>query len=105
MATPHAINQMFTYGAVVHAPRRPPAMTLHLLEAILTITMLATLGGAQNWVEIDQWGPAPHQWLSDVLDLRPGIPAHATFGRVCAGSSPRAPAGLAGRAERAGASC
>jgi hypothetical protein len=56
METPNAINQMFSYFAVVHDPRRQHPTTLHPLEAIITITILATICGAHNWVEIEQWG-------------------------------------------------
>ena len=75
---------MFSYFAVVHDPRRQHPTTLHSLEAILTITILATICGAHNWVEIEQWGQAHHQWLAEFLDLTHGIPSHDTFGRVFA---------------------
>ena len=84
METPHAISQLFAYFAVVHDPRRQHPTMLHSLEAILTITILATICGAQNWVEIEQWGQAHHQWLAEFLDLTHGIPSHDTFGRVFA---------------------
>ena len=84
MDTPHAISQLFAYFAVVHDPRRQHPTTLHALEAILTITILATICGAQNRVEIEQWGQAHHQWLAEFLDLTHGIPSHDTFGRVFA---------------------
>ena len=84
MEIPKAIDQMFSYFAVVHDPRRQHPTTLHSLEAILTMTILATIGGAQNWVEIEQWGQAHHQWLAEFLDLTHGIPSHDTFGRVFA---------------------
>jgi predicted transposase YbfD/YdcC len=84
MEIPKAIDQMFSYFAVVHDPRRQHPTTLHSLEAILTITLLATICGAQNWVEIEQWGQAHHQWLAEFLDLTHGIPSHDTFGRVFA---------------------
>ena len=84
MDIPKAIDQMFSYFAVVHDPRRQHPTTLHSLEAILTITLLATICGAQNWVEIAQWGQAHHPWLAEFLDLTHGIPSHDTFGRVCA---------------------
>jgi hypothetical protein len=51
-----AIDQMFSYFAVVQDPRRQHPMTHHSLEAILIITILGTICGAQNWVEIEQWG-------------------------------------------------
>ena len=84
MAPPKAIDQMFSSFAVVHDPRRQHPTTLHSLEAILTITILATIGGAHTWVEIEPWGHAHHQWLSGCLDLTDGILSHDTFGRVCA---------------------
>jgi DDE family transposase len=51
--TPNAIDQMFSYFAVVQDPRRQHFTTLHSLEAIITITILATMCGAQNWLEIE----------------------------------------------------
>lgn len=79
-----AIDQMFTFFAVVHDPRRQHPTTLHTLETILTITILATICGAQNWVEIEHWGHAKAEWLAEFLDLTHGIPSHDTFGRVFA---------------------
>jgi len=48
METPNAIDQMFAYVAVGHDPRRQHPTTLHPLEAIITITILATSCGAHN---------------------------------------------------------
>jgi predicted transposase YbfD/YdcC len=90
MEPPKAIDEMFSYFAVVHDPRRQHPTTLHSLEAILTITILATICGAHNWVEIAQWGHAHHPWLAEFLDLTYGIPSHDTFGRVFALLDPTA---------------
>lgn len=90
MEPPKAIDQMFSYVAVVHDPRRQHPTTLHSLEAILTITILATICGAHNWVEIEQWGHAHRPWPSEFLDLTYGIPSHDTFGRVLALLDPTA---------------
>src|SRR6266487_251942 len=60
---PTAIDQMFTFFAVVHGPRRQHPTTLHALEMIITITILATIYGAQNWVGIEHWGKAKVAWL------------------------------------------
>ena len=84
MDTPNAIDHMCGYFADVEDPRRPHPTTLHSLEAILIITILGTLCGAQNWVEIAQWGEARQAWLREFLDLPYGIPSHDTFGRVFA---------------------
>jgi predicted transposase YbfD/YdcC len=79
-----AIDQMCTFFAVVHDPRRQHPTTRHTLEAILTITILATICGAQHGVEIAHWGQAKGEWLAEFLDLPQGIPSHDTFGRVFA---------------------
>jgi DDE family transposase len=84
MDTANAIDQMFSYFAVVHDPRRQHPPTLHSLEALIIITILGTICGAQNWVEIAQWGQARKSWLSEFLALPHGIPSHDTFGRVFA---------------------
>jgi hypothetical protein len=73
---------MFSYFAVVHDPRRQHPTTFHSLEALIIITILATICGAHNWVEIEQWGHAQKSWLSQFLALPHGIPSHDTFGHV-----------------------
>ena len=88
MAQPTAIDQMLAFFAVVHDPRRQHPTTLHTLETILTITILATICGAQQWVEIAHWGQAKAAWRAEFLDLPPGIPSHDTFGRVFAVLAP-----------------
>ena len=84
MAQHTAMDHMFTFFAVVHDPRRQHPTTLHPLETILTITILATICGAQNWVEVAHWGQAKAAWLAEFLDLTQGVPSHDTFGRVFA---------------------
>jgi predicted transposase YbfD/YdcC len=79
-----ALDPMCSYFANVEDPRRPHPTTFHSLEAILIITILGTICGAQNWVEIEQWGQAQQAWLSEFLELPHGIPSHDTFGRVFA---------------------
>ncbi len=84
MDTPNAIDPMFGYFANVKEPRREHSTTFHSLEAILIITILGTMCGAHNWVEIEQWGEAKQAWLCEFLELPHGIPSHDTFGRVFA---------------------
>lgn len=88
MAQRTAIDQMCAFFAVVHDPRRQHPTTLHALETSLTITRLATIGGAQHGVEIAHWGQAKAAWLAAFLDLTQGIPSHDTFGRVLAVFNP-----------------
>lgn len=54
----------------------------HPLLSIITIAICGTLCGADNWVDIEMYGQAKHEWLSKFLDLPHGIPSHDTFGRV-----------------------
>jgi predicted transposase YbfD/YdcC len=54
----------------------------HPLLSIITIAICGTLCGADNWVDIEMYGQAKHEWLSTFLDLPHGIPSHDTFGRV-----------------------
>jgi hypothetical protein len=84
MAHPATIEQLWAFFAVVHDPRRQHATPWHPLETIRVITILATICGAQHWVEIAPWGHAKATWLAACLDLTHGIPSHDTFGRVFA---------------------
>ena len=84
MAQPTALDQLCAFFAVVHDPRRQHPTTLHTLETLLTVTILATMCGAQSWVEIEHWGKAQAAWLAAFLDLTPGMPSHDTLGRVFA---------------------
>ena len=65
-------------------PRAPGRNHRHKLEDIFAITLLAVIGGADNWVEISQFGRSRHEWLQTFLELPNGIPSHDTFGRVFA---------------------
>jgi predicted transposase YbfD/YdcC len=54
----------------------------HLLIEIITIALCGVICGADNWVEIEQFGKAKEKWLRTFLRLPNGIPSHDTFGRV-----------------------
>lgn len=54
----------------------------HDLIDLLTIALCATLGGADNWVEVAQFGQAHHTWFARFLRLPSGIASHDTFARV-----------------------
>lgn len=63
-------------------PRIDNHNKLHNLHDILVITILATICGADNWVDIKEFGEAKYDWLSTFLELPNGVPSHDTFGRV-----------------------
>ena len=54
----------------------------HELRDILMITLCAVICGADNLVEIEEFGKAREDWFRRFLKLPNGIPSHDTFGRV-----------------------
>ncbi len=54
----------------------------HTLLDIITIAICGIVCEADNWVDIEMFGQAKHEWLSSFLGLKHGIPSHDTFGRV-----------------------
>ena len=55
---------------------------LHLLKDILLIAVCATIGGADGWEEIEEFGKAKQEWFATFLELKNGIPSHDTIRRV-----------------------
>ena len=70
-------------------PRRQRTQRHQLLD-ILAIAILGTLCGADNWVDIADFGRTKEDWLRQFLELPNGIPSHDTFGRVFARLDPEA---------------
>jgi predicted transposase YbfD/YdcC len=62
----------------------------HKLVDIVVIALCAVVGGADGWVDVEEFGHAKHDWFRTFLDLPNGIPSHDTFGRVFARIDPRA---------------
>lgn len=60
-------------------PRRAP---LHQLSEALTITLCATIAGANHIVGIVKWAEQHIAWLQDILELPCGLPSHDTLGRI-----------------------
>jgi len=56
----------------------------HLLLDIVLITICAVICGADNWVEIENYGIAKQEWLETFLELPNGIPSHDTLERTLA---------------------
>lgn len=54
----------------------------HLVIDIIAITVMATISGMHNWIEIVDWATGNEKWLKTILKLPSGIPSHDTFGRV-----------------------
>jgi predicted transposase YbfD/YdcC len=56
----------------------------HNIFDMLVIAVLATICGADGWVEIERFGQDKEEWLKTFLELPNGIPSHDTFGRLFA---------------------
>lgn len=54
----------------------------HQLIDILVIAILAIIGGAQGWEDIENYGISKQKWLEEFLALPNGIPSDDTFRRV-----------------------
>lgn len=62
----------------------------HLLIDILFIAIAATIGGADNFADIERFARAKESWFRRFLQLPGGIPSHDTFNRVFAKLDPAA---------------
>ena len=67
------------YFAELDDPRTGPAI-LHRLIDIVVIALCAVICGADEWVEVEQFGQAKYAWSKRFLELPHGIPSHDTFG-------------------------
>ena len=54
----------------------------HELQSILAIALCATIAGADNWVEVAEFGELHHDWFVRFIPLPSGIASHDTFARV-----------------------
>lgn len=54
----------------------------HKLIDIIAIAICAVICGAEDWVDIENFGNGKQVWLQTFLELPNGIPSHDTFGRV-----------------------
>lgn len=57
---------------------------LHSFEDILFLTIAAVICGADNFVEIEEFGLIKKEWLSTFIRLENGIPSHDTIGKLFA---------------------
>ena len=66
----------------IEDPRRLGHNYQHKLTDILAIAILATICGADNWVEMEEFAVSKEDWLRTFLHLPYGIPSHDTIARV-----------------------
>lgn len=71
-----------SYFESLEDPRTQDRNLRHKLEDIFAISILGTICGADNWVEMSQFAMSRESWLREFLELPNGIPSHDTFCRV-----------------------
>lgn len=74
-------NSVLSYFGELEDPRNAINLT-HPFINIVSIAILATICGADDWVAVETYGHSKKVWLETFLDLSNGIPSHDTFGRV-----------------------
>ena len=56
---------------------------IHSLDTILMVAIIAIICGADDWVEVEEFGNSKKVFFQEVLNIAyRGIPSHDTFGRV-----------------------
>lgn len=75
-------SRFIQYFEEVDDPRINIHKVRHELMDIIVITILAVICGADNWVDISEFGESKYDWLQKFLKLPNGIPSHDTFGRL-----------------------
>jgi hypothetical protein len=63
---------------------------LHPFISIVMIALLATIGGAKGWEDLETYGVSHEAWLSEFLALPFGIPRADTYRRLFERISPTA---------------
>lgn len=81
MATCPAASLLLTFFNDLKDPRSPLGK-LHSLETIITVAPVGILCGADEWVEIEEFGKAKLELFQQHFPVAGnGIPSHDTFGR------------------------
>ncbi len=74
-------ENLLTYVEELTDPRKPRTQK-HLFKDIITIAILAVIGGAEGWEDIENYGISKYSWLKEFLELANGLPSDDTFRRV-----------------------
>ena len=88
LATNSPVKLIETHFGSLRDPRAAHSI-LHKLIDILVITICAVICGADNFVEIAEYGKEKKEWLKTFLELEHGIPSVDTFERIFARLKPK----------------
>ena len=75
------ISSLQVYFKTLPDPRME-AKCDHLLIDIISLSICATIAGANDWEAIETFGKSKEMWLRQWLELPCGIPSHDTIERV-----------------------
>ena len=82
---------LIKYIEEINDPRSTSSINYkHPFVSIVFIAFVASLCGANDWVEIEATGNEMKDWISKFVPIPHGIPSHDTFGRVFSLISPEA---------------
>lgn len=70
-------SSVLSYFNALEDPRNGNNLT-HPFINIVSIAILATICGADDWVAVTAYGQAKQKWLEMFVDLSSGIPSIAT---------------------------
>lgn len=65
-------------------PRKQTGRLQYPLQELLLTALCAVSAGAEDWVDVAEWGVFKLQWLQRFLPFERGIASHDTFSRVFA---------------------
>ena len=83
------MTSIHKYFQTLPDPRKDSRVR-HLLMDILCIALLAIIGGAESFNDIELFARCKEEWLRNFLSLPNGITSHDTFNRVFSILSPDA---------------
>lgn len=84
---PEPVEQLHKRFSALDDPRVERTKRHRLLD-IIAIAICAVICGADDWVEIAEFGNEKREFFEGFLELPNGIPSHDTFGRVFARLNP-----------------
>jgi len=73
--------------SVINDPRQDWKVTLSLSD-IIFIAIVAVIGGAEGWEEIEYFGNDKREWLEQYTEFEHGIPTHNTIARIMSKINP-----------------
>ena len=88
-STPKAQEGWLFYYQSLEDPRGKQGRE-HNFLSIVIISVLAVIGGAVGWEDIELYGVSHEEWLRTFLNLEKGIPSADTYRRVLARLKPEA---------------